>query len=303
MRRRATTRWSTGTARPACASWPTLAPRVSLMCRGLSAHVSITPPPLRASIEGAAYYAAPPFKKTQAWAASTSRRPTTIWRSSRPGAQSLGGAGPCGPRGISRARLALQGDDRVQGGRLARALAHARSGRGFLVDVAGLARRGRLGVVRGSSARRAAGQAQSKASTRPKSICISCAANSIGICACASIRAFTPGGCRLKMPSRSSPRSSIFFPGSCADAKALTSDSQACELQVRARRGVALFTLADAGHHLPPGQGAILALRQEAQHELGPKFSAQRFHLEFMKQGTIPAGYFGAELLRTLAGA
>ena len=32
-------------------------------------------------------------------------------------------------------------------------------------------------------------------------------------------------------------------------------------------------------------------------------FSAQRFHLEFMKQGTIPPGYFGEELLRALRGA
>ena len=44
----------------------------------------------------------------------------------------------------------------------------------------------------------------------------------------------------------------------------------------------------------------ILALRKRAQQALGAHFSAQRFHLEFMKQGTIPAGYFGDELLRTL---
>ena len=43
-----------------------------------------------------------------------------------------------------------------------------------------------------------------------------------------------------------------------------------------------------------------LALRQRAQQELGASFSPQRFHLEFMKQGTIPAGYFGDELLLAL---
>ena len=33
---------------------------------------------------------------------------------------------------------------------------------------------------------------------------------------------------------------------------------------------------------------------------LGARFSARQFHLEFMKQGTIPAGYFGEEVLRVL---
>jgi uncharacterized protein (DUF885 family) len=52
------------------------------------------------------------------------------------------------------------------------------------------------------------------------------------------------------------------------------------------------------------GKEQILALRKRAQQTLGAHFSAKRFHLEFMKQGTIPAGYFGEELLRTLrAGA
>jgi uncharacterized protein (DUF885 family) len=48
------------------------------------------------------------------------------------------------------------------------------------------------------------------------------------------------------------------------------------------------------------GKDQILALRQRAQQELGEHYSPQRFHLEFMKQGTIPAGYFGAELLLAL---
>lgn len=48
------------------------------------------------------------------------------------------------------------------------------------------------------------------------------------------------------------------------------------------------------------GKEQIFALRARAQHELGDRFSLQRFHLEFMKQGTLPAGYFGEELLATL---
>jgi uncharacterized protein (DUF885 family) len=51
------------------------------------------------------------------------------------------------------------------------------------------------------------------------------------------------------------------------------------------------------------GKDQILALRKRAQQELGAHYSAQKFHLEFMRQGTIPAGYFGDELIRTLKAA
>ena len=36
------------------------------------------------------------------------------------------------------------------------------------------------------------------------------------------------------------------------------------------------------------------------QQRLGERFSAKRFHVEYMKQGSIPAGYFGEELLAAL---
>jgi uncharacterized protein (DUF885 family) len=49
------------------------------------------------------------------------------------------------------------------------------------------------------------------------------------------------------------------------------------------------------------GKEQIQALRAEAARRLGERFDAQRFHIEFMKQGTIPVGYFGDELLRKLA--
>jgi uncharacterized protein (DUF885 family) len=49
------------------------------------------------------------------------------------------------------------------------------------------------------------------------------------------------------------------------------------------------------------GKEQILALREEAGRRLGERFDAKRFHVEFMKQGTIPAGYFGDELLRAVA--
>ncbi len=49
------------------------------------------------------------------------------------------------------------------------------------------------------------------------------------------------------------------------------------------------------------GKAEIFTLRAAAAKQLGPKFSAKAFHLEFMHQGTIPSGYFREELLRALA--
>jgi uncharacterized protein (DUF885 family) len=95
-----------------------------------------------------------------------------------------------------------------------------------------------------------------------------------------------------------------FLPGSCSDPKALMdNDSKraSCEAARAAVTRYSRWPTQAITYRL--GKDAILALRQQAQNELGPRFSAQRFHLEFMKQGTIPAGYFSAELLRTLGAA
>jgi uncharacterized protein (DUF885 family) len=48
------------------------------------------------------------------------------------------------------------------------------------------------------------------------------------------------------------------------------------------------------------GKDQIYALREEASKLLGDRFSAKTFHLLFIKQGTIPSGYFREELLREL---
>ena len=95
-----------------------------------------------------------------------------------------------------------------------------------------------------------------------------------------------------------------FLPGSCEDPQALKLDAK--QASCKAARGAitryARWPTQAITYHL--GKEQILALRRRAQQSLGSRFSAKRFHLEFMKQGTIPAGYFGEELLRTLrAGA
>ncbi|MEK6282598.1 MAG: DUF885 domain-containing protein [Acidobacteriota bacterium] len=50
------------------------------------------------------------------------------------------------------------------------------------------------------------------------------------------------------------------------------------------------------------GKDEIFALRKEAATALGDRFSPKTFHLLFMKQGTIPSGYFRDELLREIKG-
>jgi uncharacterized protein (DUF885 family) len=42
-------------------------------------------------------------------------------------------------------------------------------------------------------------------------------------------------------------------------------------------------------------------LREEAQQRLGDRFSLKQFHLLFMRQGTIPSGYFHDTLLEQLS--
>jgi uncharacterized protein (DUF885 family) len=91
-----------------------------------------------------------------------------------------------------------------------------------------------------------------------------------------------------------------FLPGSCQDAAALKADAKAASCK-EARGAVTRYSrwpTQAITYRL--GKEQILALRRRAQQALGARFVTERFHLEFMKQGTIPAGYFGDELLRTL---
>ena len=91
-----------------------------------------------------------------------------------------------------------------------------------------------------------------------------------------------------------------FLPGSCQDAAALKLDAK--QASCKAARGAitrySRWPTQAITYRL--GKEQILALRKRAQQALGSRFAAKRFHLEFMKQGTIPAGYFGEELLRQL---
>lgn len=91
-----------------------------------------------------------------------------------------------------------------------------------------------------------------------------------------------------------------FLPGSCTDAAVLKLEAKqaSCKTARGAITRYARWPTQAITYRL--GKDQILALRKRARQELGSRFTPQRFHLEFMKQGTIPPGYFGEELLRTL---
>ena len=91
-----------------------------------------------------------------------------------------------------------------------------------------------------------------------------------------------------------------FLPGSCRDAAATSNDAKraACKSAEAAIFRYSKWPTQAITYRL--GKDQIYALRQEAATLLGDRFSAKTFHLLFMKQGTIPAGYFRDELLREI---
>jgi uncharacterized protein (DUF885 family) len=94
-----------------------------------------------------------------------------------------------------------------------------------------------------------------------------------------------------------------FMPGSCSDAKALRQPAKraSCKSADAAVNRYSRWPTQAITYRI--GKDQIVALRERARQELGEKFSEQRFHLEFMKQGTIAAGYFGDELISALKAA
>src|SRR5882724_2314079 len=92
-----------------------------------------------------------------------------------------------------------------------------------------------------------------------------------------------------------------FLPGKCDDQKALVYSLKraSCVGAAEAINRYARWPTQAITYRL--GRDQIVALREKAQAAAGERFSAQRFHIEFMKQGTIPAGYFADELEASLA--
>lgn len=89
-----------------------------------------------------------------------------------------------------------------------------------------------------------------------------------------------------------------FLPGSCRDASVTDDKRASCKSAEAAIFRYSKWPTQAITYRL--GKDQIYALREEATKALGDRFSAKAFHLLFMKQGTIPAGYFRDELLRQI---
>jgi uncharacterized protein (DUF885 family) len=91
-----------------------------------------------------------------------------------------------------------------------------------------------------------------------------------------------------------------FLPGSCRDADATKNEAKgaSCKGAEGAVFRYSKWPTQAITYRL--GKEQIYALRADAQKLLGDRFSAKDFHLLFMQQGTIPVGYFRDELLRKI---
>ncbi len=89
-----------------------------------------------------------------------------------------------------------------------------------------------------------------------------------------------------------------FQPGKCSDATKSEAKRASCEGSERAIFRYSKWPTQAITYRL--GKDQIFALRGEASKLLGDKFSPKEFHLLFMRQGTVPAGYFREELLRAI---
>jgi uncharacterized protein (DUF885 family) len=91
-----------------------------------------------------------------------------------------------------------------------------------------------------------------------------------------------------------------FLPGSCRDAAATKNEAKraSCAEAEGAVFRYSKWPTQAITYRL--GKDQILAARAESQRLLGDRFNAKQFHLLFMQQGTIPLGYFHDELLRRI---
>lgn len=91
-----------------------------------------------------------------------------------------------------------------------------------------------------------------------------------------------------------------FLPGKCSDTTAVKSEAKkaSCESAARAIFRYSKWPTQAITYRL--GKDEIFALRKEAAGLLGDRFSPKTFHVLFMKQGTIPSGYFRDELLKEI---
>lgn len=94
-----------------------------------------------------------------------------------------------------------------------------------------------------------------------------------------------------------------FLPGPCdaPDRRVSEAKRASCEAAERAVFRYSKWPTQAITYRI--GMDQIRALREEAARRLGTRFSPQAFHLAFIRQGTIPSGYFEDILLRELGAA
>ena len=94
-----------------------------------------------------------------------------------------------------------------------------------------------------------------------------------------------------------------FLPGACDAQGRSKSDVKraSCDAAERAIFRYSKWPTQAITYRL--GKDQIVAMREEASKLLGARFSAKAFHLAFIRQGTIPSGYFKKALLKELAEA
>ncbi len=94
-----------------------------------------------------------------------------------------------------------------------------------------------------------------------------------------------------------------FLPGACDSAGRASSDIKraSCDAAERAIFRYSKWPTQAITYRL--GKDAIYALREEASKRFGSLFSLKAFHLAFIRQGTVPPGYFRDALLTELTPA
>jgi uncharacterized protein (DUF885 family) len=89
-----------------------------------------------------------------------------------------------------------------------------------------------------------------------------------------------------------------FQSGSCHDATMSDSKGASCRSAERAIFRYSKWPTQAITYRL--GKDEIYALRHDASQRLGSRFDLKQFHLLFIRQGSVPSGYFRDELLREL---
>jgi uncharacterized protein (DUF885 family) len=91
-----------------------------------------------------------------------------------------------------------------------------------------------------------------------------------------------------------------FLPGSCRESRTMQNDAKqsSCRSAEAALFRYSKWPTQAITYRL--GKDEIYALRNEAARTLGSKFDLKRFHLMFIRQGSVPSGYFAEELLSEL---